>query len=57
MGFCTEEQVEHFLRMAPPMEKAIVDSGVLLLKYWLEVSEPEQTRRLESRVDDGRKIW
>ena len=39
------------------MEKAIVDSGIILLKYWLEVSEEEQTRRLESRIDDGRKIW
>jgi polyphosphate kinase 2 len=57
MGFCTEEQVKHFLQVAPLVEKAMVDSGIILLKYWLEVSEEEQTRRLESRIDDGRKIW
>ena len=57
MGFCSEEQVKRFLQMAPAVEKAFVDSGIILLKYWLEVSEEEQTRRLESRIDDGRKIW
>src|SRR3954470_18014178 len=57
MGFCTEEQAKHFLAMTPPTEKAFVDSGMVLIKYWLEVSEEEQTRRLESRIDDGRKIW
>src|SRR5499426_1337044 len=53
MGFCTEEQALRFLKMAPPVEKAIVDSGVHLLKYWLEVDPDEQTRRLESRINDG----
>ena len=43
--------------MAPAVEQAMVDSGILLLKYWLEVGEAEQTRRLESRIDDPRKIW
>jgi polyphosphate kinase 2 len=57
MGFCTEDQVERFLEMTPEVEHAIVESGVILLKYWLEVSEEEQTRRLESRIEDGRKIW
>ena len=57
MGFCTEDQVKRFLAMAPAVERAIVESGVILLKYWLEVSEDEQQRRLESRIDDGRKIW
>jgi polyphosphate kinase len=57
MGFCTEEQVKWFLKAAPAVEKAIVDSGVILLKYWLEVSSEEQTRRLEARIEDGRKIW
>ena len=57
MGFCSEEQAQHFLKAAPLVEKAIVDSGIILLKYWLEVSPEEQTRRLESRIDDGRKIW
>ena len=57
MGFCTEEQAKHFLQMIPGVEKAIVDDGITLLKYWLEVSPEEQTRRLEARIDDGRKIW
>jgi polyphosphate kinase 2 len=57
MGFCTEEQAQHFLNAVPLVEKAMVDSGIILLKYWLEVSEKEQTRRLEGRIDDGRKIW
>jgi polyphosphate kinase 2 (PPK2 family) len=43
--------------MTPGVEKAIVDSGVILLKYWLDVSKSEQKRRFESRIDDGRKIW
>jgi polyphosphate kinase 2 (PPK2 family) len=49
--------VQWFLRAAPQVEKAIVESGVILLKYWLEVSPDEQTRRLEERINDGRKIW
>jgi len=57
MGFTSEEEVKKFLKAVPGVEKAIVDSGVILIKYWLEVSEEEQTRRLESRIDDGRKIW
>jgi polyphosphate kinase 2 len=57
MGFCTEDQARKFLKMVPHVERVIVESGVILLKYWLEVSEDEQTRRLESRIDDGRKIW
>ena len=57
MGFCTEEQVTRFLEMAPVVEKALVDSGIILIKYWLEVSPDEQTRRLEARIEDGRKIW
>jgi polyphosphate kinase 2 len=57
MGFCTEEQAARFLVQVPAVEKAMVDSGILLLKYWLEVSAEEQTRRLASRVDDPRKYW
>ena len=57
MGFCTEDQAKRFLELAAPVERAIIESGIVLLKYWLEVSEAEQTRRLESRIDDGRKIW
>jgi polyphosphate kinase 2 len=57
MGFATEEQALRFLEMAPAVEKAMVDSGILLVKYWLEVSPKEQTRRLEGRIDDPRKVW
>jgi polyphosphate kinase 2 len=57
MGFCTEAQADDFLRAAPDVERAIVDSGVILLKYWLEVGAEEQTRRLQSRIDDPRKVW
>jgi polyphosphate kinase 2 len=57
MEFCTEDQVKRFLAMAPSVERAVIDSGILLLKYWLDVSEAEQTRRLEDRIDDGRKVW
>src|SRR3982751_1047774 len=57
MGFCSEKESRRFLKMVPAVEKTIVDSGVILLKYWLEVSPQEQTRRLKSRFDDGRKVW
>ncbi|WP_454917197.1 polyphosphate kinase 2 [Xanthobacter sediminis] len=57
MGFCTEDQAKKFLAGTPLVEKAMVESGIILLKYWLEVSEEEQTRRMESRIDDPRKIW
>ncbi|SDY44312.1 polyphosphate kinase 2 [Pseudomonas sp. NFIX28] len=57
MGFCSEEQATSFLKAVPLVERAIVDSGIILLKYWLEVSPEEQTRRLEARIKDGRKIW
>ncbi len=57
MEFCSLEQVKRFLEIAPEMERAIVESGIILIKYWLEVSQEEQTRRLEARIDDPRKIW
>jgi polyphosphate kinase 2 len=57
MRFCREEEVKRFLEMAPAFGKVIVDDGIILLKYWLEVSLEEQTRRLEARIDDGRKTW
>jgi len=57
LGFCTPEQTERFLDMVPAVEKAMVDSGMLLIKYWLDVSVEEQARRLENRIDDPRKIW
>jgi polyphosphate kinase 2 len=57
MGFCSEDESKRFLRVVPAFEKMMVESGIILLKYWLEVSMEEQTRRLEARIDDGRKIW
>jgi len=57
LGFCTEEQTRDFLEVTPYFERLMVESGIILLKYWLEVSQEEQTRRLESRMNDGRKIW
>ena len=57
MGYCTPEQTERFLEQVPAVEKAMVDNGIILIKYWLNVSVDEQTRRLESRIEDPRKIW
>ena len=57
MGFCSDEAVKGFLEAIPKVERVMVDSGIILVKYWLEVSPEEQTRRLEARIDDGRKIW
>ena len=57
MGFCDESQARKFLQAVPLVERAMVESGIILLKYWLEVSPEEQTRRLEARIDDGRKVW
>jgi len=57
MGFCSEEAAQGFLNVVPLFEQLMVKSGVILLKYWLEVSPEEQTRRLASRIDDGRKTW
>lgn len=57
MGFCTKEEVKEFMGVVPHFEKLACESGIILLKYWLEVSPEEQTRRLEARIDDGRKIW
>jgi polyphosphate kinase 2 len=57
MGFCTDDQARQFLKAAPEVEKSIIDSGIILIKYWLEVSMDEQTHRLKERIDDGRKIW
>ncbi len=57
MGFTALDKVEKFLSAVPLVEKAMISSGIILLKYWLEVSPEEQERRLRSRIDDGRKIW
>jgi polyphosphate kinase 2 len=57
MGFCSDEQAKVFLQMTPLFEKVMVQSGIILLKYWLEVSPEEQERRLRDRIGDGRKTW
>jgi polyphosphate kinase 2 len=57
LGFCKPQETARFLQQVPEVERAMVDSGILLVKYWLEVSEAEQTRRLESRINDPRKVW
>jgi polyphosphate kinase 2 len=57
MGYCTPDETERFLELAPFVEKAMVDDGIILIKYFLNVSREEQTRRLESRIDDPRKVW
>ena len=57
MGFCSEKDVKRFFDVVPAVEKTMVESGIHLIKYWLEVSSDEQTRRLEARIDDGRKTW
>jgi polyphosphate kinase 2 len=57
MGFCTEDKARGFLKTIPMFERLMVDSGIILLKYWLEVSPEEQTRRLKARIGDGRKTW
>ncbi len=57
MGFCSQEDTDRFLEQVPAVEKAMVDNGIILIKYWLEVSADEQTRRLRGRIDDRRKVW
>ena len=57
MGFTDMDHVKRFLQMVPAFEKIMVESGIILLKYWLEVSMEEQTRRIEGRMHDARKIW
>jgi polyphosphate kinase 2 len=57
MGYCSKEQLKTFLDMCPAFERAVIDSGVIMIKYWLEVSEEEQTRRIKDRIDDKRKLW
>lgn len=57
MGFCTDDDAKRFLEMCPTWERAMIQNGILLIKYWFEVSQEEQTRRFRARIDDGRKIW
>jgi polyphosphate kinase 2 len=57
MGFCTDKQHEEFLLLCPEIERLIIGNGIILIKYWLEVSDEEQDRRFKARINDGRKIW
>jgi len=57
MGFCTPKQHEEFLRVCPELERYIVNAGILLVKIWLEVSDKEQKRRFEARIDDPVRQW
>lgn len=57
MGFCTEQESDEFLQVIPFMEKAIINSGIILLKYWLEVNMEEQKKRMQNRINDPRKVW
>jgi polyphosphate kinase 2 len=57
MGFTPEDQVKRFLRYVPAVERTIIESGIILVKYWLEVSAENQTLRFEERINDYKKIW
>jgi polyphosphate kinase 2 (PPK2 family) len=57
MGFCSDEAYERFLRICPAWEHDFIDSGLTLVKYWLDVDKDEQTRRFVSRINDPRKTW
>jgi len=57
MGFCTEEQHDRFLEICPQVEKYMTDGGIILVKYWLEVSNEEQKRRFEARIKDPLRQW
>jgi len=57
MGFCTKEQHRRFLELCPKFEKYIVDGGIILIKYWMEVGKKEQQRRFEARIKDPVRQW
>ena len=57
MGFCTKHEHRRFLELCPQVEKYIVDGGIRLLKFWLEVSNEEQGRRFEARIEDPLRQW
>jgi polyphosphate kinase len=57
MGFCTEDEYQEFLRSCPEFERMLVRSGIILLKYWFSVSDAEQERRFQDRLDDPTKRW
>ena len=57
MGFCTDDQYQRFLKLAPSVERELVNNGIILLKYFLDVSQDEQRRRFEARIEDPVKHW
>jgi polyphosphate kinase 2 len=57
MGFCTDEEYEEFMRTCPQIERALIRSGMFLIKYWLSVSDEEQERRFQARIKDPGKRW
>jgi len=57
MGFCTDEEYKMFLKTCPGFERHLIESGIILIKYWFEVGMDEQTKRFKARLDDPRKIW
>jgi polyphosphate kinase 2 len=57
MGFCTQDQYKEFLRICPGFEEALIRSGVMLFKYWLDISEEEQKERFQERLDNPMKQW
>ena len=57
MGFCTDEEYKEFLRSCPEFERMLVRSGIILIKYWFSVSDAEQERRFQSRINDPKKRW
>ncbi len=57
MGFCTEDEYQEFLRSCPEFEKMLIRSGIILIKYWFSVSDEEQERRFQARIDDPTKRW
>jgi polyphosphate kinase len=57
LGFCTKEQHRRFLELCPPFEKVLVENGIQLIKYWLEVGNKEQKRRFEARIEDPLRQW
>jgi polyphosphate kinase 2 len=57
MGFCTEAEYDYFMRVCPQLERNLVEDGIILVKYWLSVSDEEQRRRFQRRIDDPARRW
>jgi polyphosphate kinase 2 (PPK2 family) len=57
MGFCSDDEYEEFMRTCPQFERMLIRSGIILIKYWLSVSDEEQERRFQARINDPRKRW